>query len=159
MQTISLPKYFKPALFIVVLSLLFLKGNTQITKRMYLIGNSITDCINYNGLEDITLSRGNTDIWAREVILGSPLYLLWEDSTSSDGFLTSPYENYPNAFDNYSWDCLSLEPFDSPITGSNGDSVMVTNYMLRAKKNKRSNQFHCCLMEPALARAICPQHL
>jgi PKD repeat protein len=133
-------RFLTQILFTAILSFYFIEGNTQITKRMYLVGNSITDCINYNGLEDITLSRGNTDIWAREVILGSPLYLLWEDSLSSDGFLTSPYMNYPNAFDNYTWDCLSLEPFDSPITGSTGDSVMCTNYMLRAKKHNPNVQ-------------------
>jgi PKD repeat protein len=130
-------------LFSAIIALLFsFRLDAQVTKRIYLVGNSVTDCINYDGFANMALSRGNTHIWGRKIILGSPLILLWNDSTSTNGFLTAPYYNYVNAFDNYTWDCISLQPFDRGITGSDGDLAMVTNFMKRAKRHNPDVQFY-----------------
>lgn len=102
----------------------------QQTKRVYLIGNSVTDGINYSGFSTMALEQGNTHIFGREMTPGAPLELLW---SSQGAFSEAPYGGHTNALTNYTWDCLSLQPFDRGITGSNGDLAMATNFMNEAK--------------------------
>jgi len=99
----------------------------QQSRRMYFVGNSVTDAMNYGGLKSIAESRGNIHTWARLMIPGSPLELLWEARTSG-GFTEQPYGNPVNAFAVYQWDIISLQPFDRPIEGPNGDRAMISNF-------------------------------
>jgi len=62
----------------------------QQSRRMYFVGNSVTDAMNYGGLKSIAESRGNIHTWARLMIPGSPLELLW-DARTSGGFTEKPY--------------------------------------------------------------------
>ncbi|MBD3244205.1 MAG: PKD domain-containing protein [Chitinivibrionales bacterium] len=86
---------------------------SQTTCRLYFVGNSVTDAINYDGLERLALEMGNTHIDARQMIPGAPLGMLWE---SDGGFTTDPYGPHANALTNYPWDALSLQPFDRSLS-------------------------------------------
>ncbi|TAH00835.1 MAG: hypothetical protein EAZ15_08215, partial [Sphingobacteriales bacterium] len=108
----------------------------QQTKRLFLIGNSVTDGINYDGLKALAVSRSNTHIWSRHMIPGSPLQLLWESRNGGNGFTEVPYGFPQQAFANYQWDAISLQPFDRQLEGDpTSDLVMVNNYINLAKTN------------------------
>ena len=83
--------------------------------------------MNYQGLKSLAESRGNVDTWSRLMIPGTPLSSLWDDRNTG-GFVEQPYGNPDNAFAVYNWDILSLQPFDRPIEGPDGDRVMVANF-------------------------------
>ena len=101
---------------------------------MFFIGNSLTDAMNYEGLEALVQSRGNTQTWARLMIPGAPLNLLW-NARAESGFVKTPFGNPVNAFAVYTWDVLSLQPFDRPIESPDGDRVMSGNFynLIKAK--------------------------
>ncbi|MDX2196782.1 MAG: Ig-like domain-containing protein [Cytophagales bacterium] len=109
---------------------------SQITNRIYALGNSVTDGINYAGFQTIANQKGNTHLFGRHMIPGTPLSLLY--SSSSSGFAEAPYSYWPNAFANYDWDCISFQPFDRSITGSDGDFTTIQNWVNYIKSN-RSN--------------------
>ncbi|MDX2109681.1 MAG: PKD domain-containing protein [Verrucomicrobiota bacterium] len=114
-------------------------SHAQQTKRIFLVGNSVTDGINYEGFKNIALEQGNTHIYARNMIPGAPLAYLWD---ATDGFSTSPYGWHGNALPNYEWDCISLQPFDRGLTGADGDVTMFTNYINEAKGKSPNVQFY-----------------
>jgi uncharacterized protein YjdB len=119
---------------LVTACLFVLFTEAQQTRRIYFVGNSVTDAMNYGGLQALAESRGNVDKWARLMIPGAPLNYLWESRTSG-GFTESPYGNPINAFSVYQWDILSLQPFDRAIEGADGDRVMSANFynLIRSK--------------------------
>lgn len=80
------------------------------TARIYHIGNSLTDQVSYSNFQALAQSRGHTHIWARQMIPGSPLGNLWNNRNS--GFSEQPYGYPENAFANYTWDALVMQPFD-----------------------------------------------
>lgn len=80
------------------------------TLRVYFIGNSVTDQINYGGLDAMAEAQGHTHLWGRHMIPGAPLEWIWDHP--ADGFQELPYGLYPNALPNYEWDAISLQPFD-----------------------------------------------
>ncbi len=104
----------------------FETAQAQQTQRIYMIGNSLTDNINYAGFTSIIQSRGNAITLGSQRIPGAPLSWLWDHIT--DGFTHEPYGLPQNAFNVYTWDYLSLQPFDRSIQGTDGDRVMVGNY-------------------------------
>ncbi len=82
-------------------------------RPIYYIGNSVTDTVKYDGVRLLAESRGHTMPWGRQMIPGAPLEFLWNNP--ANGFTASPY-NYPtNALPNYTWDLLSLQPFDRTL--------------------------------------------
>lgn len=113
--------------------------SAQVTKRIYLVGNSVTDGMNYGGFANIALSRGNTHIYGRNMIPGAPLELLW---SSTSAFSEAPYGIHTNALPNYTWDAVSLQPFDRPIDGANGDLAMFGNFINEAKGKSPNVQFY-----------------
>ena len=100
----------------------------QQTKHIFLIGNSVTDGINYGGFANMALSQGHTHIWARHMIPGSPLYYLWDNRLDKGGFTVAPYYGPGHAFPNYDWDVVTLQPFDRGIEGAEGDKTAMLNY-------------------------------
>ncbi|MBD3242181.1 MAG: PKD domain-containing protein [Chitinivibrionales bacterium] len=80
------------------------------TMRIYHIGNSLTDQVRYGSFETIAESRGHDHTWARQMIPGSPLGGLW--NSPSSGFMKEPYGYPTNAFPNYTWDMIVMQPFD-----------------------------------------------
>lgn len=109
---------------------------SQITNRIYTFGNSVTDGINFAGFQAIANQRGNSHIFGRHMIPGTPLFLLY-NSTSS-GFSESPFGYWPTALANYDWDCISFQPFDRDVTGAEGDFTTIEKWVNYIKAN-RSN--------------------
>ncbi len=116
------------------------------TLRVYHVGNSVTDTINYDGLTALAASRGSTNLWARHMIPGAPLAWIWNHP--ADGFQQSPYGYYPNALPNYTWDAITLQPFDrqkgtvsDPVpttpgtTASENDIPVIRGYIQQALQN------------------------
>ena len=108
------------------------QGASRKTLRVYHIGNSVTDTINYNGLRQLAENRGNKHIFGRHMIPGAPLSWIWEHPGS--GFREEPFGYYPNALTNYQWDALTLQPFDRHLDGKDGDIAMAKNFINLALK-------------------------
>ncbi|MBD0260574.1 MAG: hypothetical protein ICV83_33065, partial [Cytophagales bacterium] len=122
---------FNPFLLLLLLLGTGLGLQAQVTKSVYFVGNSVTDAINYNGLDALVESRGNTHNWGRHMIPGAPLSWIWQHP--NDGISEPPYGLYPNALPNYTWDAISLQPFDRGLDGTEGDVTMAGNFINRAK--------------------------
>ncbi len=95
--------------------------------RVYFVGNSVTDTINYRGLAELAKSRGHTQVWGRHMIPGAPLQWIWEHP--KDGFQEPPFGHYPTALADFKWDVLSLQPFDRHLDGKDGDLAMAKNFI------------------------------
>jgi hypothetical protein len=78
------------------------------TLRVYFVGNSVTDTINYRALAELAKSRGHQQVWGRHMIPGAPLHWIWEHP--KDGFQEPPFGHYPTALAEHQWDVLSLQP-------------------------------------------------
>ncbi len=122
--------------FVALIGLCVLSLNAQITNRIYTFGNSVTDGINFGGFQSIGNQKGNSHLFGRHMIPGSPLFLLYDSPTG--GFTESPYGYWPTALANYDWDCISFQPFDRGINGSDGDLTTIEKWTTYIKAN-RSN--------------------
>lgn len=78
------------------------------SSNLYLIGNSLTDEVLYRGFDALVESQGHTLEWGRHMIPGAPLEWIFEHP--NDGFREEPYGTYPQAFANYTWDYVTLQP-------------------------------------------------
>jgi len=94
--------------------------------RIFYVGNSVTDTINYGGLEKLAASRGLPLTWSRHMIPGSPLFLLWQ----GDGGFTKPeFGPSKKALSEFPWDIVTVQPFDRHLTsgdGTQGDLEIIT---------------------------------
>jgi hypothetical protein len=118
----------RPALTIATLFLVSAAGFAEEqTLRVYFVGNSVTDTINYGALADLAKSRGHKQIWGRHMIPGAPLQWIWDHP--QDGFQEQPFGYYPTALPKFPWDVLSLQPFDRHLEGPDGDLVMAKKYI------------------------------
>jgi hypothetical protein len=97
------------------------------TLRVYFVGNSVTDTINYRGLAELAKSQSYTQAWGRHMIPGAPLQWIWQHP--KDGFQEQPFGYYPTALANFQWDVLSLQPFDRHLDGKDGDIAMARNFI------------------------------
>jgi hypothetical protein len=95
--------------------------------RVYFVGNSVTDTINYRGLAELAKSRGHQQVWGRHMIPGAPLQWIWQHP--KDGFQEQPFGHYPTALANFQRDVLSLQPFDRHLEGKDGDLTMAKNFI------------------------------
>ncbi len=105
-------------------------GDPPTSRRVYFIGNSVTDTIKYDGLEQLAAERGRQLTWGRHMIPGAPLQWIW--SHPEDGFHQAPFGRYPAALAGHSWDVLCLQPFDRHIDGQEGDVAMTRNFVRAA---------------------------
>lgn len=141
-------------LAIAILSSIVFNTNAQITMRFYTVGNSVTDQVNFAGFDALCESRGNTHIYGRHMIPGAPLSWLW--THMSDGFTESPFGAPNNAFPNYNWDAISLQPFDRQIDGTEGDLAMIQNYVNIAKNRSPNVQFYIYMRWPRTPNSKLP---
>lgn len=95
--------------------------------RVYFVGNSVTDTINYRAMAELAKSRGHEQIWGRHMIPGAPLQWIWEHP--KDGFQEPPFGYYTTALADHEWDVLSLQPFDRQLDGKDGDLAMAKNFI------------------------------
>jgi Ca2+-binding RTX toxin-like protein len=108
--------------------------------RIYFIGNSLTDTVNYKGLDNLAESQQKNHIWGRHMIPGAPLSWLWQHP--NDGFREDPFGYPTTALTQYEWDALSLQPFDRPIEGEEGDLAMANNFINLAKAKSPNLQVY-----------------
>lgn len=104
--------------------------------RVYFVGNSVTDTVNYRALGKLAAARGYKHTWGRHMIPGAPLFWLWRASPKRNGFTERPYGHCQEALANYVWDALTLQPFDrlldnsDPASGdSQGDVLYVQKFI------------------------------
>ena len=86
--------------------------------RVYFIGNSVTDTVRYGALAQLAASRQHQLVWGRQMIPGAPLQWLWDHP--ADGFTEKPFGYPREAFTNFRWDVVSLQPFDRGLTSKDG---------------------------------------
>lgn len=98
--------------------------------RVYFVGNSVTDTINYAGLEQLAASRDYQLVWGRHMIPGAPLEWIWNHP--DQGFQQPPFGYYSQALAEHSWDILCLQPFDRQLDGPSGDAAMGGEFIRRA---------------------------
>ncbi|MGF1451658.1 MAG: putative Ig domain-containing protein [Opitutales bacterium] len=78
---------------------------------LYALGNSLTDELRYDDFVKMVESGGKTIRLARQTVPGAPIGWLWENNLEGGGFTTRPYGPPKNAFENWQWDAISLQPF------------------------------------------------
>ncbi|MBD3243762.1 MAG: PEP-CTERM sorting domain-containing protein [Chitinivibrionales bacterium] len=97
-------------------------------KSIYFVGNSLTDGVSYSNLEALAEANGEQHDWGRHMIPGAPLE--WNWNHPDDCISQNPYGCYQTALNNYSWDAVSLQPFDRQL---NSDTEYATNFINLAK--------------------------
>lgn len=85
------------------------------TLRVYHIGNSVTDTIRYESLKTLAATRGDTYVYGRHMMPGTPLYGLWDNQDK--GFTQKPFGPSIAALSNNEWDIITLQPFDRLLEG------------------------------------------
>jgi len=116
--------------------------------NIYFIGNSVTDGINYTGFQEMALTEGNFHTYGRQMIPGAPLVFLWQNPTA--GFTAAPYGVPTNAFPNYKWTALSLQPFTRFIGGGDdGELKNAGNFINLAISNSPDVQVYIYQRWPA----------
>lgn len=78
--------------------------------RVYMIGNSLTDNINYDGFKQIAESRGYQHTWGRSMTPGAPIFWHW---THDPAFTQAPFGGWKKALVEYQWDAITLQPFST----------------------------------------------
>ena len=86
--------------------------------RVYFVGNSVTDTVRYESLAKLAATRGQQLVWGRQMIPGAPLQWLWDHP--ADGFKQEPFGYPREAFKNFQWDVVSLQPFDRGLASQDG---------------------------------------
>jgi len=102
-------------------------GSTQ-SLRVYFIGNSVTDTVGYAALSKAAAARGHKLACGRQTIPGAPLEWLWNHPTN--GFTEAPF-GYPHkAFQRFTWDAVSLQPFDRHLASADAsdDVTQIRRY-------------------------------
>lgn len=81
--------------------------------RVYYIGNSVTDALQYKKFAEIARAKNYRIEWGRHMIPGAPLQWIWDHP--NDGFSEKPYGFYSNALADFEWDIVTLQPFDRQL--------------------------------------------
>ncbi len=79
------------------------------TTRVYLIGNSLTDELKYDDWVALSKEGGITVEYARKMIPGASL--IWHKDHPKDGFIVPKFGYPEDAFKNFQWNALTLQPF------------------------------------------------
>jgi hypothetical protein len=116
--------------------------------RVYYIGNSVTDTIQYEKLAQLSASRDLKLEWSRQMIPGSPLFLLWR---SDNGFIKQEYGPSRKALSEFAWDVVTVQPFDRKLTKegetpdpekSENDDVIIQQMIETAVKQNPAVRFY-----------------
>lgn len=99
------------------------------TLRVYMLGNSLTDNVNYGGFRNLATQGNDTVTIGSQRIPGAPISWLW--THPGDGFADSPYGGYTSAFANYQWDAITLQPFST-----RQEELTHARYFLRAVQGR-----------------------
>jgi hypothetical protein len=115
--------------------------------RTYFTGNSMTDGINYGGLDAIANAKGNDLVYGKHTNVGSTIYGIW--SRPTQGYNLSPYGYYATALKNNTWDGLVVTPTDrklyvqfSPTGPEEGDVTNTLNLLNYARTKSPNIQLY-----------------
>jgi PKD repeat protein len=97
--------------------------------RIYWIGNSVTDAVNYSTWKQSAEAAGEAVTWGRHMIPGAPIEWIWDHPDG--GISEEPYGKYQNALKNYVWDFVSLQPYDRGLTDDIDDAGKFMEYTSR----------------------------
>lgn len=128
----------KSTLLGVVLSFLLLAPQGQASFYLYSIGNSLTVDSDSFGMAEVAAARGISIIPDRHMRGSASLLQLWENANS-------PHEPpvwagpFPQAFTNYAWDAVVLQPFNDPLEGPGNVITTIVNFMNLAKSSNPAN--------------------
>ena len=78
--------------------------------RVYMIGNSLTDNVNYDGFKKLAESRGYQHTWGRSMTPGAPIFWHWGHDPA---FTQPPFGGWKKALADYPWDAITLQPFST----------------------------------------------
>jgi len=125
------------------------------TLRVYYIGNSVTDIIGYKDLVKLAAARKNTVVWGRQMIPGAPLS--WLFTHPAEGFNEKPFGLPTQAFADFEWDVISLQPFDRQLHGGtpekpDGDVDIIQNYINMSIKKSPNVQYYIYSRWPRMTR-------
>lgn len=126
------------------------------TLRVYFIGNSVTDIIGYRQLVAMAETRQQKLVWGRQMIPGAPLS--WIHDHIDSGFSEPPFGKSTQAFSEFEWDILSLQPFDRALYGTtpsgkpDGDVQMSQVFIEMAVKKSPDIQVYIYSRWPRLTR-------
>lgn len=100
----------KSSRFIAVMLALSLTVAQAKELRVYMIGNSLTDNVNYDGFKKLAESRGYTHTWGRSMTPGAPIFWHW---THDPAFTQPPFGPWKKALNEYQWDAITFQPFST----------------------------------------------
>lgn len=109
--------------------------------RTYFVGNSLTEAVNQSRVQSLASGRGNSLDFGKNLRWGASLQYMW-DNPADVSLVESPYNGYQNAFANYQWDVISLQPFGRPMFGPTGDRTNIANFISLARVNSPNAQFY-----------------
>lgn len=119
--------------------------------KAYYLGNSLTDCLNYDAFKSSVLTLDNGYQWGRHMIPGTPLDVLWQSADNGSGIAGELGGLYPEALSNYAWDVVTLQPASRGLANWNPskgvdeccdtDSISVYRFMNYAKGKSPDAQF------------------
>ena len=129
---------------VVALSVLLLGAPAlAVTIRAYHVGNSVTDTLRYNGVTAQAAQMGHTYTFGKHISPGSPLSYIWNYTASTPAqYSANGFGLHREALVNYTWDAITLQPFDAAINGSSGDLVMTKNFINEALPRSPNAQFY-----------------
>jgi len=107
MNTRSIRNFLLAALLISAASI---RGDSL---RVYLMGNSLTDNIDHSGLIQLAEEGRHTQIHGSHRIPGAPISWLYDHP--DHGFSHKPFGRWGQAFAEYQWDAVSVQPFLRPL--------------------------------------------
>lgn len=82
------------------------------TQRVYLMGNSLTHNLRFDAFEETVKADGRGLVLGRHTSAG--IYLDWFWKNPNKGFTVGPYGCWGQAWREYEWDAVSLQPFWKP---------------------------------------------
>ncbi len=155
------PIYLKTIVVWMALAVGFAAAQDRPTEpvRVYFIGNSVTDTVQYPALAKLAESREQTIVWGRHMIPGAPLE--WIHSHPDSGFMQEPFSYYPKALGEFPWDAISVQPFDrhlysgqdSDDQDDHGDVAMIRDFAKRAAEQNPEVQVYIYARWPRITVA------
>jgi hypothetical protein len=116
-------------------------------KRIYMIGNSMTDGVGYSGFQALATSAGHTHIWGRQTRSGWNIAYAWYDGATVGSISgSSNFGRWNTALANHQWDAITLQPTDRLLQVAfagreEGDRAMIMNFMNVAFQKSPDAQF------------------
>ena len=96
------------------------------SKRVYFVGNSVTDTVNYTAFQRCVEGLGDKLVWGRQMIPGAPLFWLWraaEARPTDCGFVERPFGGSLQALREHEWDAVTLQPFDRLLANADAKNA------------------------------------